>query len=127
MLNPYRKSLIQSVRSYETRPREGKEPPPANFFPCPAAGIPASHIDYVAEQLNARNWIDAGLIPVRQLVANDIIFMRHQVEPKIKLRDEFELARDKKGYWNVTPVKLKIVDRPRTGSIRSMAEALENV
>lgn len=127
MLNPFRKSLIQSVRSYQTRPRTPGEVAPASFFPCPAAGMPASHIDYLAEQLNGRNWIDAGLVPVRQLVTNDVIFLRHNVESKIKLRDEFELVREKKGFWNVVPIKVTLADRPRGGSPRTLAEALKNV
>lgn len=127
MLNPYRKSLIQSVRAYAAKSTTKAHTAPANFFPCLEAGMPPSHIDYLAEQLNERNWMDAGLVPIRQLVANDIIFLRHTNEAKIKLRDEFELVRVKKGFWNVNPITVKFTDRRGAGGPRSLAEVMENV
>jgi hypothetical protein len=102
MLNPHRKSLKLSSQKFpyvqKTRSGESKV---AAFYPADLAGMPASHIDYVCTVLNSRSWIEAGLIPIRQLADHDSIFERHPTEPQVRLRDEFRLKKVKAGFWNI--------------------------
>lgn len=131
MLNPNRRSLIVStkmkLRHNLVTPKKLTSQGVTGFVPAPDAGMPESHIDWLCKKFNSREWVEIGSIPATQFPRHERIFDRHSVEPKVRVRDEFELVRVSSGYWNVVALEMGFNNDKRCSTTRPISSGMSSL